>query len=99
MAIPAASTSVRDAEARRFRRRRAAGRRAGPPFDLPAGAQWSGSHPNPSWSYPHLMRWDWWRYVGCTTVYTGRSHTPVAYCDTEETADAVIALRHPELAR
>lgn len=88
----------RTRETRRFRRRRAAGRKAGPPFELPEGARWAGDDPNPSWSYPHLVRWDWWRYHGGTTVYTGRHHTAMVYCDTEAIADAVIALRHPELA-
>ena len=93
------SAAERSKENRRFRRRRAAGRKAGPPFELPEGARWAGDAPNPSWSDPHLMRWAWWRYSGSTTVYAGRHLTAVVHCDTEAIADTVIALRHPELAR
>lgn len=70
----------------------------GPPFDLPDGARWAGDNRKP-WEFPWMFRptTPWWRYYGQTTVYVGRYHTPVAYCDTEAVANEVIRRKHPDL--
>lgn len=65
---------------------------------LPEGACWASCEIKGPIAprYPHLMRKPWWRFYKRTTIYAGTTFTPVVYCDTEATADLVLAAHNKD---